>query len=102
MWKAHRRREEHQEGEPLGRVEKNGATMVINGRAVTSTIKEALEERKYGAKVTKHLGLTSSEYEQLDWKAHIRAVKYLNISATTLKFYLRNVTLFCRVQKLKN
>ena len=34
-----------------GELTMNGATMVINGREVASSIKEAPEDKKYGAKV---------------------------------------------------
>ena len=57
--------------------------MIIKGRAVTSSIKETLENIKYGAKVATHLGLTRLEHDQIDWKAHARVVKHMNSSATT-------------------
>ena len=51
------------------------ATLKIDGIPVTTGYKKALYEKKYSERVAKHLGLTMSLFERIDWEGHARAMK---------------------------
>ena len=66
--------EEREQVEKHGTMSGAGACVAIQGKPITGRIPEAMARRKYWRKVAKHLQMAKSEFEDVDWVRHSRAV----------------------------
>ena len=51
-----------------------GACLALKGEPITGKINRALARQKYATKVAKHLGMSTTSFDEVDWVSHSRAL----------------------------
>ena len=63
------------ESRPRGPMTEDVACLMVDGVPITTGYHRSLYKKRYASKVATHIGLTTEEFDRIDWEGHERAMK---------------------------